>query len=364
MVGAVGMLTVTDGHLEIGGFVSPNTYDPIEIEVTDSQRMLMSVNKNMISPHRYTVNSTLWPDFPTSARTIADHWIAAHPDDAVVDGVIAVDPVFLQRMLTLGGLDITTSHGETINHDSAAQALLSDVYWNVPEEEQDPYFAEIASLAFNAIKDNVSGIDASDLLDVLNENAQRRHLMMWFVNENAQGLIDKLGFSARVTADPAKPQTGFYYYCLPASKMTWYLERSATVEQYWANTDGTVTYQIKASLTNTLDAETVANGPEYAIGKSNKKDLDRKRGDMTLQLFLYAPTGGFISDLNVTNGYNLAASTEYGFGQVVIDDRQIVTSHIKLAPGETLEFTYYVTVSPSAVQELVIDMTPNARPEA
>ena len=60
-----------------------------------------------------------------------------------VDGVIAIDPLFLQNMLAVTG-GVAMPDGSTLDGANTAQTLLHDVYARMAPQETDEYFAVAA----------------------------------------------------------------------------------------------------------------------------------------------------------------------------------------------------------------------------
>lgn len=71
-----------------------------------------------------------------------------------VDGVIAIDPLFLQNMLAVTG-GVAMPDGSTLDGTNTAQTLLHDVYARITPQETDEYFAVAAQAAFDHITQNV-----------------------------------------------------------------------------------------------------------------------------------------------------------------------------------------------------------------
>ena len=61
-------------------------------------------------------------------------------DSGTVDGVLSVDPVFLQQLLKVTG-SVTLTDGTVLTGDNAAQILLNQTYIDKPtEKEQNVFF--------------------------------------------------------------------------------------------------------------------------------------------------------------------------------------------------------------------------------
>ena len=64
--------------------------------------------------------------------------------DTPLDGVLMVDPVFLQELVKING-NITLSDGRVLAGGNTAEFLLNKVYIDYPVYMQDTYFAKSPS---------------------------------------------------------------------------------------------------------------------------------------------------------------------------------------------------------------------------
>ena len=69
------------------------------------------------------------------------------------DGVIAIDPLFLQNMLAVTG-GVTMPDGSALDGTNTAQTLLNIVYAKMTSEKKDRHFADAAQAAFNHVTKN------------------------------------------------------------------------------------------------------------------------------------------------------------------------------------------------------------------
>ena len=116
------------------------------------------------------------------------------------------------------------------------------------------------------------------------------------------------------------------------------------------NADGTVTYSVSTTLTNTFTLDEAAVAPAYIIGYSPAKRSD---DDLFVNLLLVAPAGGSISGVTASNGAGAGEATLYGHDAWRVD--------VNLYAQESVTITYQVTVSAEAIQELEVHQTPLAQ---
>ena len=160
--GQVGIVHVTDGAATLEKFVA----------VSDTQRIVwdksfsMPIDESELVAFEVALGNdaaacTLTPDFVRSGQLIKGFWGNAYGID--VDGVIAMDPVFLQRMLGLVG-GITASDGTVVDGTNAAYELLNNVYWRYGYDDagaklEDEFFNDVAHEAFSRLLDAMGDFD-------------------------------------------------------------------------------------------------------------------------------------------------------------------------------------------------------------
>lgn len=347
--GSWGTISVTDGVISMGEFVSI-LHDPgLEVQITDDEVAAIATNMNT-DPAQ--VNCT--PDFERVGQLAREYWIQKGFGE--VNGVVAIDPVFLQRLLALTG-GFTASDGEAVDGSNAAEVLLSGTYWKFGNDgdAQDEYFSSVASLAFEQVMNHLGDADMKQLLEVFDQSAKDGRLLVWMENGDEQALVEELGASGKLETDPTKPVLGFYINDDTYSKISWYASTSTTVGEGVKNADGTTTYDVTSTLTNTITPEISWSAPRYVIGTSGEK---RDPSDMIMYLFLFAPVGGSITDLNVSEG---GLVDGFGIATASLNGLQVYRMRAHALAGETVTLTYKVTTSAEATEPLAVRTTPLAQ---
>lgn len=347
--GAWGTVSVTDGAISMGEFRSILHADGLQVEATDEERAATMTN---IDTDPAQVNCI--PDFSRVGKLAKDYWAQAGYGD--VDGVIAVDPVFLQRLLALTG-GVTAPDGTVVDGSNAAQEILSGTYWKYGDDPnaQDAYFASVAGLAFGQIMGNLGNADITDLIDVIGQSGADGRLLAWMANEEEQALMEAIGVSGALETDPSEPVLGVYLNDDTYSKISWYASCYTTVGEGVKNADGTTTYDVTTTLLNTITPEEAATAPKYIYGGNEEK---RDNSDMLNYVYFVAPAGGTITNLTETNG---AVFDGYGFAETTLNGLQFFRTRTHLRSGESAVFTYQVTVSSEATEPLSVRTTPLAQ---
>lgn len=350
--GSWGTITVKDGKLSMGEFASVLHHEDLgrQVELTDEELNAVHI----LNMGKDSAQLNYLPDFGRVGELAGEFWVQEGYDE--VDGTIAIDPVFLQRLLSLTG-GFEAPDGTTVDGTNAAKVLLSDTYWKYGNDgsAQDEYFSAVAALAFEHIMDNLGNADILDLMDVIRASSEDGRLLVWMRNEDEEALVERLGADGKIGLDPATPELGAFVNDDTYSKISWYASFYTEVGEGVRNADGTTTYDVTTTLTNTITDEEAASAPRYVSGVHRTK---RSLSDMLNHVFIVAPAGGTISNFSVNDE---AVSDEYGVVETTLYGLQFFRTSTHLEAGESAVFTYQVTVSAEATEPLSVRTTPLAQ---
>lgn len=347
--GSLGPLFVENGKISVGDFIPGNTDLGGEAnlynEVTAEEDALFSNRMaNRITDTNFN------PDFPRVAHFAKGLYEAGTGQK--VDGVIAIDPVFLQYLLALAG-DVNVS-GINVNGDNAAALMLHDAYNMLNIEQTDQFFSGVASSAFKQIMGNLGQVGFSKLFKTLDRGIAEHRFLAWMENPEEEELMTLLNCSGELKDDPSEPELGVYFADETWSKISWYFSSSTHVDEGVKNSDGTVSYHVTTTMTNNLTLEESEKQTPYITGVHPNK---KTRADMFMHVYLVAPAGGSISNIS-TEGGDLSPQP---FTEMPYNRWTFFTASPILAGGETIIISYDVTVSAEAEQPLVIRTTPTAQ---
>lgn len=329
--GSQGLISVTDGQMSIGEFVPRIGLSEDEaVESVDEEDEALFGNHSNL----YNSGNTYSPDWPRNSQRVAALWKSQYGQD--VDGVVGIDPVFLQYLLGLVG-NVSLPDGTVVDGTNAAKVLMHDVYWNYPVEESDGIFASVASAAFDKILGGIGDVDVTKLVGAFERGAEEGRLIAWMRNDDEQNAIKETGIDASLpdSDDPsADPVAGVYFNNLSFSKLDWYLNADTQIGQGVKNGDGTCSYRITVTLTNIMTQEEAGKLPDYVAASAP----DAARDDERLNVSVFAPTGGNISDLTVEG-------TQFGLGAATWHGIPFYSGTVDLHAGETTTITYTLTTS-------------------
>ena len=346
--GSQGLISVTDGQMSIGEFVPRIGLSEDEaVESVDEEDEALFGNHSNL----YNSGNTYSPDWPRNSQRVAALWKSQYGQD--VDGVVGIDPVFLQYLLGLVG-NVSLPDGTVVDGTNAAKVLMHDVYWNYPVEESDGIFASVASAAFDKILGGIGDVDVTKLVGAFERGAEEGRLIAWMRNDDEQNAIKEMGIDASLPDpdDPsADPVAGVYFNNLSFSKLDWYLNADTQIGQGMKNGDGTCSYRITVTLTNIMTQEEAGKLPDYVAASASGAARDDER----LNVSLFAPTGGSISDLTVEGAqFGLGAATWHGI--------PFYSGTVDLHAGETTTITYTLTTSAEAGDKpLALRQTPTCQ---
>ena len=346
--GSQGLISVTNGQMSIGEFVPRIGLSEDEaVESVDEEDEALFGNHSNL----YNSGNTYSPDWPRNSQRVAALWKSQYGQD--VDGVVGIDPVFLQYLLGLVG-NVSLPDGTVVDGTNAAKVLMHDVYWNYPVEESDGIFASVASAAFDKILGGIGDVDVTKLVGAFERGAEEGRLIAWMRNDDEQNAIKETGIDASLPDpdDPsADPVAGVYFNNLSFSKLDWYLNADTQIGQGIKNGDGTCSYRITVTLTNIMTQEEAGKLPDYVAAGAS----DAARDDERLNVSVFAPTGGNISDLTVEG-------TQFGLGAATWHGIPFYSGTVDLHAGETTTITYTLTTSAEAGDKpLTLRQTPTCQ---
>lgn len=353
--GSWGVVTVDNGKIKFSSLGEPDEYTKQGIQISEADRDLMGEYYTYMKPDQFWVSANFDPDFPRSAKHLATYWSLIKqenisgvdpdtPDE--VDGVVAVDPIVVQSLLGLtDGFDVDGHH---IDGTNATKVLLSDSYWNVDQDQQNSYFGDVASGALQTIMSSLGSMNPSSLYDVVMDAGQKGHIQVWCQDQTAQKAIEQLGFSGETSDDANNPQLGTYFYDITWSKMDWYLNQTTTVGSAQQNSDGTTSYTVTTTLINQMTESEAQSAPDYVVSFGDNK-LVANRGGMATVVYLYAPYGGNISNLQCNSGT---------FSKISTNGYYVYRGLVILDPQKRETITYTVTTAAGATGDLSVRSTP------
>ena len=345
--GSWGVVSITDGHISLGDFTTILHQDGLQVDGTEEEHAFFATNFDT-NPAQVNVLC----DFSRVGVLSQQYWMQA--TGQWVNGVIALDPIFLQHMIGLTG-SIEVYDGSVLDGNNTAWRLLSDVYWRYgyDSNEQDYYFAEVAGLAAKSFFNNIGNASITELGKTVFQLIGDHRIYAWMENADEERIVESFGMDGKVKSDPTQPELGIYVDDDTYSKMSWYLNTDIAVGDGVKNEDGTTSYDVKVVFTNIMTPEDSWVSPLYVHGGNAYK---RSMGDMLYFIHFLAPAGGSIEDLTSEEADWITDGWVYGV--------QAKRSYTHTDCLESTTYTMRVVVPAEATEPLTVRTTPLAREDA
>lgn len=352
LLGSVGVMTTDNGKISIGDFRSNTEYIPYGVgdPTADEQRIF-----NQWGPLQMSFDMrdlAVYTDAQRSAEGMRAIWQRT-PWGASqsLDGVIMVDPVFLQKMVAING-QVTLSDGRVLDGTNTAEFLLNTVYKEYPVSMQDRYFTEVATQSISAMFSNINLEKLTQVGQAMSSLAQNRHFSMYSFDETTENSLLSAGFTASTPSDEANPKIGVYITEQNPSKMDWYVHRTTKITRTSCNSDGSQTYHVEYTLNNTMTNAELAKVPDYIAGGVQVPSL--ARGMAAEKMLMYAPAGGSISNITTSGNGTVSVAPK----QTTLNGKSVTTTLVLLNPGKSMTYSFDVTTSTKATADLGVDQTP------
>lgn len=345
LIGSVGDLTTSNGTVHIGDFRSNGDYLPYGIGDHSEDMKRVFTDEGPLHMSFDIRDLAVFPNTADSAVAMQSVWNRTPWGQSVpLDGVIMVDPVFLQQLIAING-NVTLPDGTVLTGENTAEFLMNTVYQKYPENETDVLFGVVAG---QAMKSMFSHMDMGKLYktgEMLGTMAKGRHFTMYAFDERAEQGIQAAGFTGQIPSSETNPSVGIYLTEQNPSKMGWYIKREAKIQR--VNCDDGDLYHVEFMVHNTMTEEEAKSLPWYITGNNSDNT-----GKAMEKILFYAPQGGSISNLMQLGGKVDAVK------ETTIDGVNAYETYAQVNPGQIATFTFDVRVSTKATAPLTIDQTP------
>ncbi len=358
--GSFGVMTVDNGKISLGSFIGYEENLRLETPVPAATEEDIRLFRTEAAIDARDVTQII--DFERVGEIEAQIWAAN--GHGTVDGVIGMDTVVLQRMLELTGTSVTTPGGDVLDGSNTSDFLLNGVYKKYPEGKvQNAIFALVADTAAKGVFGNIGKVNIAKLAGVLKTSVDEGRISIYMANDSEEAMLEDFGLAGTVSSDTKVPETGVYMSACLGGKMFYYLASDIEVGKGVKNADGSVTYDMKVTFSDLLDEAELSTLTRYI------KNGDEYNGSLHFFVYLLAPTGGKITDLQtdgVFYGADRYPNTDFAITAGGNDDMNETTYQgndlwygwTKVPMEGTTVITYKVTTSPEAETDLVVRTTP------
>ena len=147
------------------------------------------------NPGQYWQQVNVSPDFPTTARLIAE--LYPQSGGQPVDGVIAVDPPGLAAMLQAHRAGAGANWPVPITSDNVVDITLRQAYEAFPQDQRVAFLGDLARQVAEAFTQADLGRPAQ-VTAALGAAASDGHLLVWMARPEEQALMARLGIDGAV----------------------------------------------------------------------------------------------------------------------------------------------------------------------
>ena len=316
-------------------------FEPPVIELPVETRALYGDNTAS-----YIQDVTFTPQFPLSASIAREMWKRQFGDE--VNSVIAVDPVVLSHLLVATG-PIQLATGDVLSSENAVQLLLHDTYSRFEDSAtQDAFFAAVAG----AVIVGVSGdkVDPLKLIRALVQSGSERRVLIWNADAEEQAVLAGTTLVGGLPESTSEVEAfGVYLNDMTGAKMDPFLDIRIAAGGIVCRADGRSNYLVEVSLANTAPADAATRFSRFVTGGG----------------LFGTPSGSISTSINVysaPNNYNLGVrrngeSTDF---HPTSDSGYTLSKVVsRLAPGETVAYTFAFLAGEPGERSPVVQSTPS-----
>ena len=142
LIGSVGELTADNGNVRIGDFQPNTAYLPYGIGDHSADEARIFSDEGPLHMSFDIRDTAVFPDTERAALAMRSIWTRTPwGHDVTLDGVIMVDPVFVQEMVAING-PVTLADGTVLTGDNTAEYFLNTVYKQYEASQTDAVFGD------------------------------------------------------------------------------------------------------------------------------------------------------------------------------------------------------------------------------
>ncbi|MBU0731523.1 DUF4012 domain-containing protein [Patescibacteria group bacterium] len=198
-IGTYGILKVKDG--EMVSFFTDNIY---AIDVPAKEYLFIDPPQ----PYQDYLGSTQWfmrdsnwdPGFPETAQQVEEFYHLENGPESQIDGVIAVDPVFIGSLLELTGpinVDDIEFTAENFVDQLQYQVEIAYVSQGVGELERKEIIGRMAS----TLMDRMMALPKSEwgsLWEIFARNVDEKHILLYLKDDEVQEKISEMNWAGEI----------------------------------------------------------------------------------------------------------------------------------------------------------------------
>ncbi|MCB9491631.1 MAG: DUF4012 domain-containing protein [Dehalococcoidia bacterium] len=264
LVTAAGVLTVEDGHVVSTTFRSASAWLPAYAEAGGTALDAPApLQRHLLKDYPWNLGVSNWdPDFPTWARQSLEMYEMAWGPQHV-DGVIAVDLDVLKELLAITGAQTVEAPGfgeVRLTSDNAVMEL--ERVTRAPPDTWRRTKEAVGTLQEALLRD-VMALPASrwdDLIRVMRQMGDERHLQVLLFDARAQALVDEVRWNGALL-DPAGDYLQVNEASVNSTKLNLVFAPTATYD-IEVGPLGDARHRLTLRYDNTVDEWSVGRDPD------------------------------------------------------------------------------------------------------
>lgn len=192
-IGTYGVLDIFNGRVR--KFFVDGIFNP---DGQFEDRIVPPAPIQKISANWSMHDSNWFPDFPQSAEKATLFY--EKTGGPTVDGVIAITPVVLQKLLAITGPIELDEYGVTIDKDNFLENIQTEVESNYDKELNQPkkILSDLAPKVLDKIFNPDKLSDVAGTMNVLSESLNERHIMIYSKNWEIEKVLSAQGWSGEI----------------------------------------------------------------------------------------------------------------------------------------------------------------------
>lgn len=199
VIGLYGLLHASDGSMRLGHIAPFTDFQQAPLEASVAAPKWFSKNYGPQFATKQWQQANLSPNFPAVAQVLLNQYEAGTGKS--LDGVIAMDPITLQDLMTATGPLRDPDTGAALQPDDVATALMKSSYLRFPNhDDQNAYLTALVQQFWKKIKDG--DLSGPALLRGIETAVTSQHLKIY------SGKADEQSQLATLNADGSYEQDG------------------------------------------------------------------------------------------------------------------------------------------------------------
>jgi hypothetical protein len=346
-LGVYGILTAEDGKVQLERMASVRELEGAKKDVEAPSEYLGRYRRFGGASEIFAANYS--PDFRLTGRVLLDIYEAGEGEE--LDGVVAVDPLWMAYALEATGPVKTPAWPQRITPRNASRILHHDVFL-IDKQASDAAQIALGRALIEGLLDDP--LDPQALAEAMSRAARERHLQVYAARSEEQGLLGNLGVAG--SFEPGSNPVAAVWQDATNNKAGYFAHKEVT-HRVELQGDGSA----EVSTRITLDNRAPDGPPSVLLGTGKSGDPP---GYYAAYLNLYLPEGAvdIRSEVSDFPGLELL---EREFG------RPVLFELLAVGPGESIHVDVrYVVPNAVAVEEEALayslDLVPQPalRPEA